>query len=81
MIITLFSGDKYMLDLTSNTDITTATKDYIELRKVSETKEIVLFKNVLKCCLQIYSLDYGLKYVMKKLNILVRRNVCYDGTQ
>ena len=81
MIITLFSGDKYMLDLTSNTDITTATKDYIELRKVSETKEIVLFKNVLKCCLQIYSLDYGLKYVMKKLNILVRRNVCYGGTQ
>ena len=81
MIITLFSGDKYMLDLTSNTDITTATKDYIELRKVSETKEIVLFKNVLKCCLQIYSLVYGLKYVMKKLNILVRRNVCYDGTQ
>ena len=60
MIITLFSGDKYVLDLTSNTDITMATKDYIELRKVSVTKEIVLFKNVLKCCLQIYSLDYGL---------------------
>lgn len=51
MIITLFSGDKYVLDLTSNTDITMATKDYIELRKVSVTKEIVLFKNVLKCCL------------------------------
>ena len=60
MIITLFSGDKYVLDLTSNTDITMATKDYIELRKVRGTKEIVLFKNVLKCCLQIYSLDYGL---------------------
>ena len=60
MIITLFSGDKYVLDLTSNTDITMATKDYIELKRVNETKEIVLFKNVLKCCLQIYSLDYGL---------------------
>lgn len=51
MIISLFSGDKYVLDLTSNTDITMATKDYIELRKVRGTKEIVLFKNVLKRCL------------------------------
>ena len=31
MIITLFSGDKYVFDSTSNTDITMATKDYIEL--------------------------------------------------
>lgn len=48
MIITLFNGTKYVLDLTSNTDITMATKDYIELRKISNTEEIVLFKNILK---------------------------------
>lgn len=38
MIITLFSGDKYVLDLTSNTDITMATKDYIELYWIKESK-------------------------------------------
>ena len=48
MIITLFKGTKYVLDLTSNTDITMATKDYIELRMISNTKEIVLFKNILE---------------------------------
>lgn len=48
MIINLFNGTKYVLDLTSNTDITMATKDYIELRKISNTEEIVLFKNILK---------------------------------
>ena len=38
MIITLFSGDKYVLDSTSNTDITMATKDYIELYWIKESK-------------------------------------------
>lgn len=48
MIITLFSGKEYILDLTSKTDITEATQDYIKLIKTKETEEKIIFRNRLE---------------------------------
>lgn len=48
LVITLFSGKQYILDLTSRTDITEATQDYIKLVKTKETEEKIIFRNRLK---------------------------------
>lgn len=48
MIITLISGNEYILDLTSKTDITDATKDYIEIIKTKDTEEKIIFRNRLE---------------------------------
>lgn len=45
MIIEKDSGDKYILDLESNTDI--SNSDYIDIVDTKDTKEDILFKNIM----------------------------------
>lgn len=45
MIIENDNGDKYILDLESNTDI--SNSDYIDIVDTKDTKEDILFKNIM----------------------------------
>ena len=45
MIIEEENGTKHILDLASNTDI--STSDYIDIADTKKTKENVLFKNIM----------------------------------
>ena len=45
MIIEKDNGDKHILDLESNTDI--STSDYIDIVDTKKTKEEILFKNIM----------------------------------
>ena len=57
MIIEEENGTKHILDLASNTDI--STSDYIDIADTKKTKEEILFKNIMLDTEQLKELSEG----------------------